>query len=146
MPDLERPRERLSALGADALSHAELIAILLRTGMRGQSAIDIGQQLVREYKTLGNLARASVEELRQIKGIGRDKAFTLARRMAAEIPEARPLLDDPESIANHIREEFREKEVEEFRAILLDTRRRLIRTEQSARQRFRLHRDSLCPH
>ena len=136
MPDLERPRERLSALGADALSHAELIAILLRTGMRGQSAIDIGQQLVREYKTLGNLARASVEELRQIKGIGRDKAvtlkaaFTLARRMAAEIPEVRPLLDDPESIANHIREEFREKEVEEFRAILLDTRRRLIRTEQ----------------
>ena len=130
MPDLERPRERLSALGADALSHAELIAILLRTGMRGQSAIDIGQQLVREYKTLGNLARASVEELRQIKGIGRDKAFTLARRMAAEIPEARPLLDDPESIANHIREEFREKEVEEFWAILLDTRRRLIRTEQ----------------
>jgi len=136
MPDLERPRERLAALGADALSHAELIAILLRTGTRGQSAIDIGQQLIREYKTLGNLARASVEELRQIKGIGRDKAvtlkaaFTLARRMAAEIPAARPLLDDPESIANHIREEFREKEVEEFRAILLDTRRRLIRTEQ----------------
>ena len=136
MPDLERPRERLAFLGADTLSHAELIAILLRTGMRGQSAIDIGRKLICDYKTLGNLARASVEELQQVKGIGRDKAvtlkaaFTLARRMAAEIPTARPLLDDPESIANHMREDFRDKEVEEFHAILLDTRRRLIRTEQ----------------
>ena len=97
MPDLERPRERLAFLGADALSHAELIAILLRTGMRGQSAIDIGRKLVHDYKTLGNLARASVEELQQVKGIGRDKAvtlkaaFTLARRMAAEIPRRAPL-------------------------------------------------------
>ena len=136
MPDLERPRERLIAQGADALSHAELIAILLRTGMQGQSAIDIAQYLVREYNTLGNLARTSVEELQQVKGIGRDKAvtlkaaFTLARRMAVEIPEARPLLDAPESMANHMREEFREKEIEEFHTILLDTRRRLIRTEQ----------------
>ena len=136
MPDLERPRERLAFLGADALSHAELIAILLRTGIRSQSAIDIGRKLVRDYKTLGNLARASVEELQQVKGIGRDKAvtlkaaFTLARRMAVEIPVARPLLDDSESIANHMREEFRDKEVEEFHAILLDTRRRLIRAEQ----------------
>ena len=136
MPDLERPRERLIAQGADALSHAELIAILLRTGMQGQSAIDIAQYLVREYNTLGNLARTSVEELQQVKGIGRDKAvtlkaaFTLARRMAVEIPVARPLLDDPESMANHMREEFREKEIEEFHTILLDTRRRLIRTEQ----------------
>jgi DNA repair protein RadC len=136
LPDFERPRERLAALGADALSHAELIAILLRTGLRGQSAIEIGKLLIAEYKTLGNLSRATLEELQKIKGIGRDKAvtlkaaFTMARRMAAEIPAARPLLDDPESIANHMREQFRDKEVEEFHAVLLDTRRRLIRTEQ----------------
>ncbi len=136
MPDLERPRERLIARGAGALSHAELIAILLRTGTRGQSAIDIARDLVREHNTLSNLARTSVEELQQVKGIGRDKAvtlkaaFILARRMADEIPEARPLLDDPERMADHMREEFRDKEIEEFHTLLLDTRRRLIRAEQ----------------
>jgi len=136
MPDLERPRERLIARGASALSHAELIAILLRTGTQGQSAIDIARDLVREHNTLSNLARTSVEELQQVKGIGRDKAvtlkaaFILARRMADEIPEARPLLDDPERMADHMREEFRDKEIEEFHTLLLDTRRRLIRAEQ----------------
>ena len=136
MPDLERPRERLIARGASALSHAELIAILLRTGTQGQSAIDMARDLVREHNTLSNLARTSVEELQQVKGIGRDKAvtlkaaFILARRMADEIPEARPLLDDPERIADHMREEFRDKEIEEFHTLLLDARRRLIRAEQ----------------
>ena len=136
MPDLERPRERLIARGASALSHAELIAILLRTGTQGQSAIDIARDLVREHNTLSNLARTSVEELQQVKGIGRDKAvtlkaaFILARRMADEIPEARPLLDDPERMADHMREEFRDKEIEEFHTLLLDTRRRLIRAVQ----------------
>lgn len=136
MPDLERPRERLIARGAGALSLAELIAILLRTGTQGQSAIDIARELVREHNTLSNLARTSVEELQQVKGIGRDKAvtlkaaFILARRMADEIPEARPLLDDPERIADHMREEFRDKEIEEFHTLLLDARRRLIRAEQ----------------
>jgi len=131
MPDLERPRERLIARGAGALSHAELIAILLRTGTQGQSAIDIARDLVRDHNTLSNLARTSVEELQQVKGIGRDKAaFILARRMADEIPEARPLLDDPERMADHMREEFRDKEIEEFHTLLLDARRRLIRAEQ----------------
>ena len=96
-------------------------------------AIDIARELVREHNTLSNLARTSVEELQQVKGIGRDKAvtlkaaFTLARRMAVEIPVARPLLDDPERIADHMREEFRDKEIEEFHTLLLDARRRLIR-------------------
>ena len=136
LPDLERPRERMAALGANALSHAELIAILLRTGMRGQSAIDIGSQLIRDYGDLHALAQASIEDLQRVKGIGRDKAvtlkaaFTLARRMAAEIRATRPQLDNPEAIADHLRDEFRGKEVEEFHVVLLDTRRRLIRSEQ----------------
>jgi len=136
LPDLERPRERLAALGADALSHAELIAILLRTGLRGQSAIDIGRALIRDYGDLHALAQASLEDLQQVKGIGRDKAvtlkaaFTLARRMAAEIRATRPQLDDPAAVADHLRDEFRGKEVEEFHVVLLDTRRRLIRAER----------------
>ena len=63
MPDRERPRERLAALGSDALTDAELIAILLRTGMKGQSAIEIGRELVQYFGSLSGLARASLEEL-----------------------------------------------------------------------------------
>src|SRR5947207_8675512 len=76
LPDNERPRERLAALGADALSNAEHIAILLRTGMKGMSAIDIAQALLAKHGRLENLARAPLDDLR-IKGIGRDKAVAL---------------------------------------------------------------------
>src|SRR3954451_5585475 len=104
LPDSERPRERLVACGADALRNAELIAILLRTGMKGVSAIQIAEQVLQRFGSLQNLARASVEELRKIKGIGRDKAialksaFTLAQRMAQELHSEPPLLDNPQSI------------------------------------------------
>ena len=133
MPDRERPRERLAALGPDALTDAELIAILLRTGLKGQSAIEVGRALVQHFGSLNELARASLEELQAIKGIGRDKAialqsaFTLARRMAAEIQETAALMDAPKAIADLLREECRPYAVEHFFAILLDTRRRLIR-------------------
>ena len=133
MPNRERPRERLAALGPDALTDAELIAILLRTGMKGQSAIEIGRELVQNFGSLSGLARASLEELQVIKGIGRDKAialqsaFTLARRMAAEIQETALLMEGPDAIADLLREECRPYAVEHFFAILLDTRRRLIR-------------------
>ena len=133
LPNRERPRERLAELGPDALSDAELIAILLRTGLQGKSAVDVGAELVQQFGTLSALAQATLEELQSIKGIGRDKAialqsaFTLARRMAAEIREAAPVLDTPDSVANFLREECRPYEVEHFYAILVNTRRRLIR-------------------
>src|SRR5689334_23796277 len=135
LPPEDRPRERLLTHGAENLSKAELIAILLRTGTQGQSALAVGQQLMTRFSSLDRLARASVDELRQVKGIGRDKAialkaaFTLARRMAAEIRDEAPLLDTPESIANLLREESRLHQVETFVVILLNTRRRLIRVE-----------------
>ena len=133
LPNRERPRERLAELGPDALSDAELIAILLRTGLQGKSAVDVGAELVQQFGTLSALAQATLEELQSIKGIGRDKAialqsaFTLARRMAAEIREAAPVLDTPDSAADFLREECRPYEVEHFYAILVNTRRRLIR-------------------
>jgi DNA repair protein RadC len=135
LPDAERPRERLALHGADALSNADLIAILLRTGMKGQSAIHIAQQLINKFGTLDNLARAPLDALR-IKGIGRDKAialksaFTLARRMARELQHESPVLDNPDSIAELLREENRLYDVEHFQAVLLNTRRRLIRIEK----------------
>ena len=131
----DRPRERLVLEGADALSNAELIAILLRTGLKGYSAIHIAQQLLAKFGTLDGLARAPLEELRQVKGVGRDKAvtlkaaFTLARKMAAEMRAESPLLDTPERIADLLREESRPQDVEQFRVVLLNTRRRLIGLE-----------------
>jgi DNA repair protein RadC len=133
-PASERPRERLVAQGADALSHAELIGILLRTGLKGTNAVDIGRQLMHKYGSLQSLAQASVEDLQQVKGIGRDKAvtlvaaFTLARKMAMELRNDSPLLDTPEAVANLMREDNRLRRVETFQVLLLNTRRRLIRT------------------
>lgn len=136
IPASERPRERLAANGADSLGNSDLIAILLRTGLQGKSALVIGQELLAKFQTLDRLSQASVKELCEVKGIGRDKAvtlqaaFTLARRMAAEIRAESPMLDTPERIADLLREDARGYEVEHFLVLLLNTRRRLIRVER----------------
>ncbi len=136
LPNSERPRERLVAQGADALKDSELIAILLRTGLKGVSAIQVAEQLLQKFGSLGNLSRAGLPDLRQIKGVGRDKAialksaFTLARRMASEIRHESPTLDNPETIANLLREDNRAYEVEHFQVVLLNTRRKLISIEK----------------
>lgn len=136
MPDQERPRERLAERGADALKDAELIAILLRTGLKGRSALDVGSDLLNKFHTLGNLACASLEDLRQIKGVGRDKAialkaaFTLAKRMAEELRRESPTLDSPERVADLLREDNRLFDVEHLQILLLNARRKLIRIER----------------
>ena len=136
LPLQERPRERMAAHGADKLSNAELVAILLRTGMKGMSAIHVAEQLLKKFGPLENLARASLEDLQEIKGVGRDKAialkaaFTLARRMAEELRYESPLLDTPDRIADLLREKNRVYEVENFQVLLLNTRRRLISLEE----------------
>lgn len=135
-PASERPRERLAERGADSLSHAELVAILLRTGLKGTNVLEVARQLVSKFGTLNALAGASLEDLRSIKGIGRDKAvtlmaaFALAKRMAAEIRSEAPLLDTPERIADLLREEVRHLTAEQFLVVLLNTRRRLIKLER----------------
>ncbi len=131
-PATELPRERLQAKGPDSLANGELIAILLRTGLKGITAVDLGNQLLAKFGSLYTLARASVDDLRSIKGIGRDKAvtlvaaFTLARKMAAEPRQESPVLDTPEAVANLMREDTRLLNVETFQVLLVNTRRRLI--------------------
>ncbi len=126
----------MAELGADALSHAELIAILLRVGLKGMSAVDVGKQIIQQFGSLDNLSRASLDDLQKVKGVGRDKAialkaaFTLARRMAKELHQESPVLDTPETIAHLLREENRLYEVEHFQVILLNTRKKLIRIDQ----------------
>jgi DNA repair protein RadC len=136
LPGSERPRERLAQQGAEALRNAELLAILLRSGTKGQSALQVAEQLLARFETLDRLARASIEELRQTKGIGRDKAvalksaFTLAQRMAQELQTEAPLLDSAERVAELLREENRFYEVEQFQVLLVNTRRKLMRVER----------------
>lgn len=136
LPDTERPRERLAANGAESLRNTELIAILLRTGLQGHSAIQVAESLIAQFGSLTNLASASLDDLRKTKGVGRDKAialkaaFTLAQRMARELHAEAPLLDSPDSIAAYCRELCRTQSVEVFHAVLLNTRRRLIRVER----------------
>jgi len=135
-PASERPRERLAALGADALSHAELIAILLRTGLKGANAVEIGRQLLQKFGSLQSLAKASVADLRKVKGIGRDKAvtlmaaFALARQMAKELQDESPVLDHPENVAALLRAKNLVKNVETLQVLCLNTRRRLIRVDE----------------
>ena len=135
-PASERPRERLVARGPDALTHAELIAILLRTGLPGVNVVQVGQNLLQKFGSLNALALASVDELRKIPGIGRDKAatlvaaFALARRMEQERREESPVLDNPVTVVEFLRESNRVKKVEAFQVLLLNTRKKLIRVEE----------------
>lgn len=135
MPDMERPRERLESLGAEALKDSELIAILLRTGLKGVSAVQVAEALLHRFGGLRNLAQAGLDDLRKIRGIGRDKAialksaFTLSRRMAREIGRQAPLLDTPERVAELLREDNVAYAVETLQVVLLNTRRRLLRVE-----------------
>ena len=134
-PVSERPRERLVARGPDALTPAELIAILLRTGLKGANVVEIGRRLVMKYGSLHALALATVDELKKESGVGPDKAatlvaaFALAKRMEEERREDSPVLDNPQTVVNFMRETNRLKGVEEFQVLLLNTRKRLIRVE-----------------
>jgi DNA repair protein RadC len=135
-PASERPRERLAARGAQNLRTAELIAILLRTGLKGSNVVEVADRLLARFdNSLNALAGASIEDVRSIKGIGRDKAvtlmagFALARRMADEIRGEAPLLDTPERVAEFMREKVRQLNTEQFFALHLNTRRRLVKHE-----------------
>ena len=137
-PACERPRERLISQGAISLTNAELIAILLRTGLKGMNAVEVGRQLLARFGSLQSLALASVDELRKVKGIGRDKAvtlvaaFALAHKMASELQAESPVLDHPEKVAGLLRARNLVKEVETLQVLLLNTRHRLIRVEEVA--------------
>lgn len=131
-PYRDLPRERLREKGADALNSADLIAILLRTGLKGTNVVEVARELVARHGSLTSLARASLEDLQSVKGIGPDKAvtlmaaFALARKMAEELRNESPVLDTPEAVVKVMREECRLKTTEQFQVLLLNTRRRLM--------------------
>ncbi len=135
MPAQERPREKLLARGVSSLSDPELIAILLRTGLRGANAVEVGRQLLEKYKSLTGISRCSVKELREIPGIGATKAlelvaaFGLGQRLARETL-SKQKLDSPELVSELVGPEMRRLRIESLRVILLDTRYRLLHIEE----------------
>lgn len=135
LPAEERPREKLASHGAAALTDSELIAILLRTGMVGKNAVDLARELIVKFKTLSDLARASVAEIAGVKGVGPAKAvqlaaaFGLASRLAREVIGRTPL-DRPELIHDLLGAEMRQLGKESLRVVLLDTKLRLMRVEE----------------
>ncbi len=128
----ERPRERLAIHGAQALSNAELLAILLRVGVPGENAVQVGQRLLHDLGGLPGLHRASFDEVCQQKGIGPAKAaqikaaIELGRRLAASQPLERPLIQKPGDAAALVQYEMSALEQEELRVILLNTRNRVL--------------------
>ncbi len=134
LPADDRPRERLAKLGAQALSSAELIAILLRVGVQGESAVRVGERLLQELDGLTGLHRAPFEEICAQHGIGEAKAaqikaaIELGRRLMLESPEERPTINSPADAAALVQYEMSALEKEEMRVILLDTRNHVLDT------------------
>jgi DNA repair protein RadC len=132
----DRPRERLAELGAQALSNPELIAILLRVGVAGENAVQMGQRLLQELGGLHGLHKASFAEVCAQHGIGAAKAaqikaaIELGRRLAAQEPEERPVVHSPADAAELVRYEMGALQQEHLRVILLDTRNRVITIEK----------------
>jgi DNA repair protein RadC len=132
MPEDERPRERLARLGAQALATSELFAILLRVGVPGENAVQVGQRLMKEFGGITGLHRAPFEDLCNQRGIGNAKAaqikaaIELGRRLALESPDERPSVNSPADAAALVAYEMSALEQEHLRVILLDTRNRVL--------------------
>ncbi|MGH2582267.1 MAG: RadC family protein [Anaerolineales bacterium] len=132
IPTDDRPRERLKKSGPESLNTAELLAILVRTGVKGESAIQLGQRLLKAFNGLAGLQRAPYEEVETQRGMGEAKATTikaaieLGRRLSILEPEAKPTISNPADAAAMVQYEMSALETEHLRAILLDTRNHVI--------------------
>ena len=132
IPAGERPRERLRRYGAGSLSTAELLAILLRVGVKGENVVDLATRLLAQYGGLRGLAKAGFGELEKIKGVGPTKvtqikaAFELGRRLMVEAPDERPQIRSPADAANLVMMEMGLLDQEHLRLLLLDTRNRVL--------------------
>ena len=138
-PEDERPREKLLKRGAAALSDAELLALVLRTGdaSAGKSAIDLGRELLERFDgNLRELARSELHELQQVKGLGLAKAasikaaFTLGSRFQARKLETLERFSSPGQVFDFFHHELRDLRKELFLVLLLDGKNRIVRRVQ----------------
>ena len=135
-PESERPREKLLKSGAQALSEAELIAIFLRTGTRGHSALDVARELLKQFGSLRALLTAPQASLCKAPGMGAVRyatlqaALELARRHYLEVMRSGPALLNPQATCDYLRVRLRDLPHEVFCCLYLDNRHRVIAFEE----------------
>ncbi|HEY3426371.1 MAG TPA: DNA repair protein RadC [Negativicutes bacterium] len=134
LPEDERPREKMLAKGSQALSNAELLAILLRTGTKQESVVRVAERLLKKYEDMGitALAGLSPQEISKIKGIGPAKAVTVAaamelgKRLTTVAANERPVIRSPQDAANLLMARLRYETREHFMVLLLSTKHHLL--------------------
>ncbi len=133
LPDHERPRERMVSNGPGGLSNAELLAIVLTSGTREETAVELAAALLAEHGSLEKVATASVGELMSRKGVGHAKAcqiaaaFELGRRVASHRDGRRPAINSPEALVEIVQAEMGSLNHEIFRVAMLNSKNELLR-------------------
>lgn len=136
----DRPREKLMTQGEQALSTTELLAILLRTGCRGTSAIDLSRQIMNRFGSLRNMSHTDARDWKAFKGMGSAKiaqikaALELGRRFREEeLKEARPQIKSSREVADILIPQMRDLKKEVFKVVFLNSQNRIIAIEDLAR-------------
>lgn len=135
-PEQERPREKLLQKGAEALSDAELLAIFLRTGVAGKTAVDLARELLKEHRGLRHLLTADQKRFCQSKGLGSAKyaqlqaVLEMGRRYLQEDLEHRDSLTNPADSGHYLQARLRHHPYEIFACLFLDNRHRVIKYEE----------------
>lgn len=135
-PASERPREKLIELGAQALSDAELLAIFLRVGVVGKSAVDLSRDLLTQFGSLNGIFAASEHELSLVHGIGTSKyvqlqaIFEMSRRALNEQLQQRDILKSPQQVLDYLVLKLGSLSKEVFLVLFLDMQNRLLATEE----------------
>lgn len=136
MPRLERPYEKCLAYGPSSLSDAELLAVILKTGAKSKTSIELARELIglnEEYEGLAGIHHLSYDQLMTVRGIGNAKAVQIlclceiASRISSSMAKERMEFDSPGSIADYLMEEMRYLEKEEVRMLMFDGKHGLIR-------------------
>ena len=139
IPADARPREKLLAHGAAALADAELIALLLRTGLPGVSVLQLAQQMLDRFGGMAGLLRASVDDLKVVKGLGPAKrteiaaVIELARRALTQQLSQQPVFDRPQHIKDFLKLQLGGRGFEVFAVMFLDSQQRLLKLEEMFR-------------
>lgn len=137
LPDSERPYERLQRNGAHVLSNAELLAIIIKTGTRDETSVEMAQRILKmdqESVGLSFLNNISLEELKKIRGIGNVKAIQikalmeLAKRISSTFNNERVMIKTPSDVSSHLMEEMRCLKQEELRTLLLNTKNGILKS------------------
>ena len=135
-PANERPREKLIELGAEALSDAELLAIFLRVGVTGKSAVDLARDLLTQFGSLNGIFAATENELSQVHGIGTSKyvqlqaIFEMSRRALSEQLQQRDVFKSPQAVRDYLVLKLGSLTKEVFLVLFLDTQNRLLASEE----------------